>query len=196
MLIFTPAISCLTRSNLLWFTDLTFQIAMHYCPLQHWTLLLPPNISTTGHHFHFGPDTSFFLELLVIAFCPSLVSYWTPSNLGDSSSSVICFCLFILFMGFLQQEYKCGLPFPSPVDLQSVRSLHHDPPILVAPLAWLSFIELDKAVVLVWLDWLVFCVFGFCSLMPSCNTYHLTGFLLPWMRVISSLLPLLTLNVE
>ena len=116
MLIFTPAISCLTRSNLLWFTDLTFQIAMHYCPLQHWTLLLPPNISTTGHHFHFGPDTSFFLELLVIAFCPSLVSYWTPSNLGDSSSSVICFCLFILFMGFLQQEYKCGLPFPPPVD--------------------------------------------------------------------------------
>ena len=27
--------------------------------------------------------------------------------------------------------------------------------------AWLSFIELDKAVVLVWLDWLVFCDYGF-----------------------------------
>ena len=30
-----------------------------------------------------------------------------------------------------------------------------------APRAWLSFIELDKAVVLVWLDWLVFCEYGF-----------------------------------
>ena len=27
--------------------------------------------------------------------------------------------------------------------------------------AWLSFIELEKAVVLVWLDWLVFCDYGF-----------------------------------
>ena len=27
--------------------------------------------------------------------------------------------------------------------------------------AWLSFIELDKAVALVWLDWLVFCDYGF-----------------------------------
>ena len=50
-----------------------------------------------------------------------------------------------------------------------------------ARLAWphrarLSFIELDKAVVLVWLDWLVFCDYGFsvCPLMPSCNTCHLT----------------------
>ena len=31
----------------------------------------------------------------------------------------------------------------------------------VAPWAWLSFTELDKAVVLVWLDWLVFCEYGF-----------------------------------
>ena len=26
------------------------------------------------------------------------------------------FCLFILFMGFLWQEYRSGLPFPAPVD--------------------------------------------------------------------------------
>ena len=31
----------------------------------------------------------------------------------------------------------------------------------VAPQAWLGFIELDKAMVLVWLDWLVFCEYGF-----------------------------------
>ena len=41
--------------------------------------------------------------------------------------------------------------------------------------AWLSYIELDKTVVL-GSDWLVFCDYGFsaCPLMPSCNIYHLT----------------------
>ena len=31
------------------------------------TLLLPPDTSTTVLHFHFGPAASFFLELLLIA---------------------------------------------------------------------------------------------------------------------------------
>ena len=34
---FTFAISCLTTSNLPWFMDLTFQIPMQHCSLQHWT---------------------------------------------------------------------------------------------------------------------------------------------------------------
>jgi len=37
------------------------------------------------HRFHFGPVSSFFLELLVIALCLSCscpVSFWTPSDLG------------------------------------------------------------------------------------------------------------------
>ena len=37
---FTLAISCLTTSNLPWFMDLTFQVPMQYCSLQHLTLLL------------------------------------------------------------------------------------------------------------------------------------------------------------
>ena len=41
MLMFTLAISCLTTSNLPWFMDLTYQVPMQYCPLQHWILLLP-----------------------------------------------------------------------------------------------------------------------------------------------------------
>ena len=45
---FTLAISCLTTSNLPWFMDLTFQVLMQYCSLQHWTLFPPPDISTTG----------------------------------------------------------------------------------------------------------------------------------------------------
>ena len=64
-------------------------------------------------------------------------------------------------MGLSRQEYSSGLPFPSPVghilsDLSTMTHLSW-----VAPRAWLSFIELDKSVVLVWLDWLVFCEYGF-----------------------------------
>ena len=57
----------------------------------------------------------FFLEVLVITLHPSPVAYWTPSNLGVSSSSVLSFCLFTLSMGFSRQEYWNGLPFPLPV---------------------------------------------------------------------------------
>ena len=81
---FTLAIFCSTTSNLCWFMDLTFQVPMQYRSLQHQTLLSPLNTSTTQHLFHFGPTSSFFLELLVIAFCSSQVVYWTPSALGDA----------------------------------------------------------------------------------------------------------------
>ena len=44
MSVFTPAISCLTTSNLLWFTDLTFQVPTQYS-LQYWTTF-------TTRHIH------------------------------------------------------------------------------------------------------------------------------------------------
>ena len=69
--------------------------------------------STTGHCFHFGSVSSFFLELFLYS---SPVTYWAPTDLGSLSFSVISFCLFILFMGFSTQEYWSGWPFPSPVD--------------------------------------------------------------------------------
>ena len=56
-------------------------------------------------------------------------------------------------------------------------------------MTWLSFIELDKAVVLVWLDWLVFCDYGFSLSALWCPLATLTillGFLLPWAWGISS----------
>ena len=49
--------------------------------------------------------------------------------------------------------------------------------------ACLSFIELDKTVVLVWLDWLVFCDYGFSVSALWCPLARPTiwlGFLLPW----------------
>ena len=86
---FTLAISCcLTTSNLLWFTDLTFQVPMQYCSLQYWTLLPSPVTSTTGCCFCFGSVFSFFLELYLHW---SPVAYWAPADLGSSSFSVLCF---------------------------------------------------------------------------------------------------------
>ena len=65
MSMFTLAISCLIIYNLPWFMDLTFQVPMQYCSLQHWTLLSSPVIST------------FFLELFLHS---SPVAYWAPTK--------------------------------------------------------------------------------------------------------------------
>ena len=110
---FTLAIACLTTSNMPWFMDLTFQVPMQYCSLQHWPLLLSPVTSTTAYCFCFGSIPSFFLELFLHW---SPVAYWAPTYPGSSPFSFLSFCLFILFMGFSRQEYWRGLPFPSPVD--------------------------------------------------------------------------------
>ena len=73
-----------------------------------------------------------------------------------------------------------AIPFSS--GPHSVRPLHHDPPIFGCPAGMAWFIELDKAVVLVWLDWLVF--FEYCFSVsalwcPLATPTILLGFLLP-----------------
>ena len=98
---FTLAISGLTTSNLPWFMDLTFQVPMQYCSLQHWILLVSPVTSTAGCCFCFDSVSSFFLELF-LHYSP--VAYWAPTDLGISSFSVISFWHLILFMGFSRQE--------------------------------------------------------------------------------------------
>ena len=92
-------------------------------------------------------------------------------------------------MGFSRQEYWSGLPFPSPVDhiLSDLSTMTRQS--WVAPQAWLGFNELDKDVVLVWLDWLVFCEYGFsvsALWCPLATPTTLLGFLLPWAWGISS----------
>ena len=144
---FTLAISCLSTSNLPWFMDLTFQVPMQYCSLQHRTLLLSPVItSTTGCCFCFGSISSFFLELFLHW---SPVAYWAPTHLGSSSFSVLSFCLFILFMGFSRYEFEVVCHSL----VQWTTFCHNSPPwparIGWPYMAWLSFIELDKALVLV-----------------------------------------------
>ena len=142
---FTLAISCLNTSNLPWFMDLTFQVPMHYCSLQHQTLIPSPVTSTAGWCFCFGSVSSFFLELFLHW---SSVDYWAPTDLGSSSFSVLSFCLFILFIGFSRQEYWSGLPFPSPVYhvLSELSTMTRLSWVALHGMAH-SFIELDKAVV-------------------------------------------------
>ena len=158
----TLTISCLTTSNLPWSMDLTFQVPMQYCSLQHQILLLSPVTSTTGCCFHFSSVSSFFLELFL---------HWSPvaapTNLGSSSFNVISFCLFILLMGFSRQEYWSGLPFPSPVDhvlseLSTMTCLFW---VALHSMAH-SSIELDKAVVHV-ISLISFLCLWFSSCLPS-----------------------------
>ena len=68
--------------------DLTFQVPMQYCCLQHWILLLSPVTSTAGYCFCFGSIPSFFLELFLHW---SPVAYWAPNDLGSSSFGILSF---------------------------------------------------------------------------------------------------------
>ena len=138
MLTFTLVISCLTTSNLPWFMDLTFQVPMQYCSLQHRILLLSPVTSTTGYYFSFGSIPSFFLEFFLHW---SPVAYWALSDLRSSSFSILSFCLFLLFMGFSRQEYWSGLH--SLLQLTTcVRALHCDLPVLDG-LTWHGLVSLN-----------------------------------------------------
>ena len=86
---FTTAISHLTTSNSLWCMDVRFQVPVQYCSLPHRNLLSPPGTSTTECCFCFGPDASFFLELLVIALYFFPLAYWTPSDLGGFQCHIL-----------------------------------------------------------------------------------------------------------
>ena len=97
MSMLTLAISYLTISYLPWFMDLTFQLPLKYCSLLHRTLLPSSVTSTTRCYFCFSSGSSFLPELFL---CSSPVAYCVPTDLGSSSSSVLTFCLFILFMEF------------------------------------------------------------------------------------------------
>ena len=116
---------------------------MQYCSLQYQTLLRSPVTSTTGCCFFFGSVPSFLLELFLHW---SPVAYWAPTHLRSSSFSVLSFCLFLLFMGFSKEEYRSGLPFPSPVGhiLSVFSTMTHPSWVALHGMAH-SFLKLDKA---------------------------------------------------
>ena len=168
---FTLAISCLTTSHLPWFMDL---IPGSYAIL----LFTALDLASITNHIHnwycfcFGFIPSFFLELFVHW---SPVAYWALTDLGVSLSVSYHFAFSYCSRGsqgtntevvchsLLQWTTFCQTSPPWPVCL----GWPH--------MTWLSFIELDKAVVhvviLTSFLWVWFqCVY---PLMPSRNTYRL-----------------------
>ena len=141
--------------------DLTFQVPMQYCSLQHWTLLLSPHTSTTGCCFCSGSITSFFLELFLHW---SPVSYWAPTNLFQ--------CPIILpfhtVHGVLKARILKWFAVPFSSGPHSVRPLHHDSPILGGPTGHVLVSLSSTRLWSMWLDWLVFYDYGLCvcPLMP------------------------------
>ena len=67
MSVLTLAISFLTTSNLPWFMDLTFQVPMQYCSLQHLNLLLSPVPSTTGCFIWFASISFYYARATLFA---------------------------------------------------------------------------------------------------------------------------------
>ena len=126
--------------------DLPFQVPMQYCSLQHQTLFLSPVTPTTGYCFCFGSMPSFFLELF-LHWSPE--AYGAPTDLGSSSFSILSFCLFLMFMGFSRQEYWSVCHSL----LQWTTFFQTSPPwptrLGWPHMPWLSFIELDEAVICV-----------------------------------------------
>ena len=120
MVMLTLAISCLSTSNLPWFMDLTFQVPMQYCSLQHWTLLPSPVTSTTGCCFCFGSVSSFFLKLFLHW---SSVAYWAPTDLESSSFSV----LFHTVHGVLKARILKWFVISFSSGPHFAITLHHDP---------------------------------------------------------------------
>ena len=159
MLMFTLAISCLTTFSLPWFMDLTFQVPMQYCFLQHRTLLLSPVLSTTGYCICFGSIPSFFLELFLHW---SPVAYWAPRKFLFQCP---IFFPFHAVHGVLKARILKWFAIPSPVDhvLSELYTMTRLSWVALQGMAH-SFIELDKAVVHViksisflWL-WFSFCM--------------------------------------
>ena len=128
--------------------DLTFQVPMRYCSLQHQTLLPPPATSTTGCCFCFGFISLFFLELL-LHWCP--VAYWKPTDLGSSSFSVLSFCPFVTVHGVLKAGMLKWFAIPFSSGPHFVRTFHHDLSVLRQTHGCIgmahSYAELGKAVV-------------------------------------------------
>ena len=105
MSMFLLAISYLTTSNLPWFMDLTFQVLMWYCSLQHWTLFSPPGTSKTGRCLRFG--AALFLELFL---CASPVSMLDTHWSGGLIFQCHIFLPFHTAHGLLEARILEGFP--------------------------------------------------------------------------------------
>ena len=125
MSVFTLGISCLTTSNLPWFMDLTFQVPMQYCSLQHRILLLSPVTSTIGCYFCFH---SFILSGVSFSLISSsILGTYQP---GKFIFQCPIFLPFHTVHGVLKARILKWFAIPYTSGPHYVRTLHHDPTIL------------------------------------------------------------------
>ena len=92
--------------------DLTFQVPMQHCSLQHQSLLSPPDTATAEHHF------CCFILFEALSSFPLLF----PRSILDTFQSGGCifqchiFLPFHMIHGVAWQRYWSSLPFRPPVD--------------------------------------------------------------------------------
>ena len=143
MSMFILTTPCLITSNLPCFMELTFQVPMHYCSLQHETLLSPPDI----HHWEL-----FLLWLSLFIPSGAISLLFSSSILGTYRAGEFIFqChIFLPFHtvhGVLKARMLKWFAIPFSSGPRFTRTRHHDPSILGGPICMAhSFIELDKVV--------------------------------------------------
>ena len=161
MWMFTLAISCLTTPNLPWFMDLTFQVPMQYCSLQHQTLLPSPVTSTTGCCFCFGSISILSGVISPVISSSILGTYWP----GEFLFQYPIILPFHTVHGVLKARILkwFSIPFSSGSHFVRLSTTTHSSWVALHGMAH-SIIELDKAVVHVislisflWL-WFSFCL--------------------------------------
>ena len=130
MLTFTFAISCLTTSNLPCFMDLTFQVPMQYCSLQHQTF------ASITSHIHSWVFFLLWLHPFILSGVISplisssiLGTYWTWEFLFQYPIILP----FLTVHGVLKARILNWFAIPFSSGPHSVRSLHHDPPVVGCP---------------------------------------------------------------
>ena len=145
---------------------------MQYCFLQHWTLCLSPVTSTTGCCFCFGSIPSFFLELFPHR---SPVAYWIIPTWRVHLS--VSYLFAFLYCSWGSQAKNTEVVCHSLLQWTTFRQTSPPwPAHLEWPqIAWLSFTELDKAVVCV-IRLTSFLLLWFVCLPSdaSHDTFHLT----------------------
>ena len=174
---FTLAISCLTSSNCLdswtWHSRFLCNISL-YSIRPCFYHQLQPQLAVV---FALAPSLpSGVISPLISS--SMLSTYWP----GEFLFQYPIILPFHTVHGVLKARILKWFAIPFSSGPHCVRPLHHDCPSWVAPEAWLSFIQLDKAVVLVWLNWLVFCDYRFsvsALWCPLATHTILLGFLLP-----------------
>ena len=141
---FILAISCLTTSNLLWVMALTFQVPMQYCSIQHQTLLPSPVISNNSVLFLLWCHLLILSAVISPLISSSILGTYQPGeSLSVPYHFAFSYCSWgsqgknteVVCHSFLQWTTFCQTPPPWPARLGWPNT------------AWLSFIELDKAVI-------------------------------------------------